>query len=759
MKKLLLAFLLTFSAFGATGDITGVAVNTNGWDLFIWVSGSTTNGTYAAMGFGTNNTITGSEKIVLTLTSQGYDDTGAATTVSRTLYGTKYVRHPYPSDAYPGDVVDGSSVRLRFALSDYVYTGDSNVTATIAASLYTQSGTPSAAGSGLSVTNNSTATYQRVVGNWSWPGYQLMDSSSKLRCVAFHSSARFGRPVRAVKFTVTDGTTTNTQTLTSATVDRTVGDAVPVVEYVSTSDLTSGLTQGAVLTCNFVAYPWVGDSSAILDTSTGTAAPTPLYGPIKAVCNRTGAYGTAEVWVSPSGNDATGSAYAYGTQNEAGAAKCLTINGAMVKLAAFNNSTYSRNDLGGGYIYLADGSYAWTGGSGSIGTVPNTWVTITRSASAAIENVILDTASGDADATDRVKITGVKVKGNANLYFNGIEALWFDQCNIDQTGIGNTGWAMVYGAGNWWITRNNVIKLYQGLIPFSTQNTPPCLIRGNNITATFTTTGSPLFVYTVLGNKTSGTVATLSGWFKSFISGSSTPTSIQPIVGFNAMWGINCVSLPVWSDFHNRAVTNIACVQNIFENYTNGAASLFAPAGDGSVAASSPVKNVIMWHNTFVGQRVNYAYNDTTTNAPLREQWWMVSNLYDDPNIKSDTFSPQDGVRVGNWSVLYGVGSKGEMLTQVTNIGASGFTREFAGINAVEPVNVSSGYMKYRTRASYNGSAAGAGFGDYRLGSDSPTFALVPAWVLPFDIAGAPRGRMDPPGAYAAGQVRKGGMF
>ena len=106
----------------------------------------------------------------------------------------------------------------------------------------------------------------------------LSGSTGTNRCVAFHAYGRYGRPVRVVKFTTTDGTVTDTQYIKTMSIDKTMGDAVYVPEYICTFNNTQ-FTQSAALTCNFVAYPWIGDSGSILDTSTGTADPTPAFGP------------------------------------------------------------------------------------------------------------------------------------------------------------------------------------------------------------------------------------------------------------------------------------------------------------------------------------------------------------------------------------------------------------------------------------------------------------------------------------------------
>ena len=96
---MLVAALFALRAAAAPGDILSVEVETNGWVLEVAIQGAGTNGAYN-FGLGTNNTLTGGEKVKVTVTSMGFNDTGAPTTVQRIIYGTFALRFPYPNQAY-----------------------------------------------------------------------------------------------------------------------------------------------------------------------------------------------------------------------------------------------------------------------------------------------------------------------------------------------------------------------------------------------------------------------------------------------------------------------------------------------------------------------------------------------------------------------------------------------------------------------------------------------------------------------------------
>ena len=130
------------------------------------------------------------------------------------------------------ETVSASRLTVTIALSDFIYPGDT-ATANLRSGLYKQ-GSSSAAASAVAVVNQSILVTPRVIGNWSWPGWQRITGTNfDLRCVVFHRSGQSGRPVRVVKFWATDQHGHSvTNFVTNPTIDPSVADAVPVIEYV-----------------------------------------------------------------------------------------------------------------------------------------------------------------------------------------------------------------------------------------------------------------------------------------------------------------------------------------------------------------------------------------------------------------------------------------------------------------------------------------------------------------------------------------------
>lgn len=737
----------------ATGDILSVTIPAEGYYAEILIEGLAIGGTYS-MGLGTNNTVSASTKLVFTVVSLGYDDTGAATTITRTIYGTIKRRKIYPNEATMDETTSGSDVIVRVNLSEYIYQkdnvgGGNSGTApvvSILAGLYTNGSSSNASGASFPVTNNSTLAYPKVIGNWAWPGYQLMDSTSKLRAVAFHNSAKDGRPVRAVKFSVFDGTTTNTQIITAPTCDLGFGDASPVVEYVSTADLTSGLTQGAELTCNFIAYPWMGDSGALLDTSAGTADPTPLVGPIKGVCDRTGAYQKTYALVDPTGSDAgANTVYPSASFDPLTAYKFLTIGKAAAAIAAYNNANYGRNDVGAGIVYLNAGNYAWLGSSNVYGTTPKTWITIKPADGVSRASVVINTASGNGDISDRIKVENCTITVTTVNVFTNVAVIWHHLCEFNTTNIGcwNTT------AGIFYVTQCKVTNLNQGFRPSGTANCSPAIIRGNNLTGF----KHGILCYTVLGNLKTTRYTPSSGLFFTEINGMTGPQPVNFIIAYNNIlgWEVGAGSSIIdCGTYVGPNTVGGAIIQNVFENCQSSGGGLGSICASDAITTNTPLENMIIWHNVFLGQRLFLGYNDAGVITKYRRHWSIKNNYWDRSANKGDTFTPGNANRIGAWEITNQVSASGNNHEQNMISLPNNFFMEFAGISSYQPaLQGTLTHADFINRQASDGTNPSTGDGNYRLNPTSPLIGLPVDLVLPYDLDGASRGvSSNATGAY-----------
>lgn len=741
------AMLVGLRAIAAPGDIVGAQVETNGWVLNLWVSGMGTNGTYTH-GLGASNTLTGTEKLRVTFTTQGYTDACALTTNQMTVVGTKRLRLPYPGDAFADEQISDGNLRVRIALSQPIYAGDSNVTAVLSAGLYAQGGTNSAAAT-VSVTNSSAATYpsKAAFANWSWPGFSTVGSTITPRVVAFETYGQSNRPVRAVMFTATDGLVTVTNIQTETQIDASISNALPVQEFVGSLS-TATLAAKSNITIRARAFPWRGDATCVVDSGSGEfSQPTGNFGPQYVVNDKDGTFGQAFAVVDTAASDASG--YVTNSFNSGSPPTAFrTISGAAKAIAIFNGQYGSRSNCANSVIYLQSGSHAWTGTNLTVlnSPVAQTWLTITPFPGVARSNAVIASQSGSYQIGGvsgdgvKVKLSNVAVTVNALSFYN-FHYIWLDECEI------NSPYSGLFNRMYWSVTRSEVTELGQGFNATAGYGSASVLVRGNYIRKL----GAGGMVYTVLGNHIEDS-ASLGAW--SWFGTSHTAPPAGPIFAFNAMYKWGNYSLSPLRFGRTTNDTRFAIIGNLVEVRTN------AVSGVGEIGSFSiPTKGVLIWNNTLVGQRVLLAYNDTGTNRVLHEQWSVKGNIFDDANIKMDTFGTPNANRTGGWEQLWGVNWSDNWAMETGSIAPAPFYNEFVGINSyffLDPTP--SDTLKFINRMAADGTNGFAGGGDYRLQTNSPLW-LHGARVQPlkWDLAGELRGTNGPPGAYGAGGEAQGG--
>ena len=199
-------------------DLTPVSQYVNGYTAEATVKGVAPAGVTSAYGFTPASAPfnPASNYLAIPVTSPGYNSSAVLTTISRTVYGTSWLRQVQPNYTLPTEAASGSNALIDITLSDFVYGSDTLGAATLQSALYTSGGTVSRAGS-VMPTNASTQAYPKPICVWVTPPGQRVGASGSLtvemRCD--HVYGQSGRSVAAVVFTVTDGTHTATKTVSS----------------------------------------------------------------------------------------------------------------------------------------------------------------------------------------------------------------------------------------------------------------------------------------------------------------------------------------------------------------------------------------------------------------------------------------------------------------------------------------------------------------------------------------------------------------
>ena len=754
MKRLILFLLLGVSVHAQT--ITGAAVQAGGWDIWLYVTGLNTNGAHDLGWFG-NNYI-GSNKLTLTLTSKAYNDAGEETTEGRVLYGTKQLRIPATTNNQ--ETVTASGLILKYGLTEYVAAGCTNLSLNTLTGLYSQGGSNLAAVTSMAVTNLSTQNYPQVIANWSWPGFTYVDSTTVTQYVfGAEASARNGRPLRLVRGTATDGT--NTATVTALRMAKSsFGGAIESPDYQLVFDLSS-FPRPNYIRFDFAAFPWIGDTNSVLDTAkVSDIHPTPKPAGITNLVDGSSAFPIVRAIVATNGNNTTGVAATrtYWATNTSPPA-FATVGGALVAIAATNNALHGFNHTSGGIIKMRAGRHGYLGSTCTLANGPRIFVELEPEDGVSRDDVVFHAAVTDARCTDdkdMLLMRNVTMSvTNATMFLRHAH-LWHDQCQF----LDSTASALFQASGgvqnNWYITRCVISNLTQGIRPFTTQPMSPAIVRGNRIVGNTTS----LQIFTTIGNVKEVGGSTQFSMFTD-VGGGSTPVGWGQIAAYNAVFNArllgNILSVGTVSNINKGFIF----ANNLFEQCTNNTAST---AYFLAVQEGLNYTNVMTWHNTMVGTKNFFGYNDNGTNVWYRWLWSHYNNIWEDDNEKSDEFGTPDPNRVGNWPMRFGAYSAGNVLLETLDVGATlSFTPDFVGTFAWMPTTDPSttNFPAFRNRLAFDGTNVMSGGGDYRLHTRSPIWNLtydyrnrVRKWVLPFDLRGNYRGESDPPGAFNEGNAR-----
>jgi len=721
VKQLLLILLLAVSGWSATGDIVSVSIDTSGWFAHIAIEGLDTNGTY---NLGDSIDLKPNyAKMQFTVSSEGYNASLVRSKHSRIVYGTKSLRNVYPYEADYADTLIGGNVVCKIALSSAIFERDSFITVNIGSGFYTQGIESNNSASDLSVTNNSNAEYPKVIGNWSYPGQSVVTGNFTVRGCFAHYSAEQGKMIQGVKFTATDE---HSNTFTSSVLNPIFSND-SIIEFFDTIDV-SGFTVGDKITVNWTAYPIWGDS---LYTGDGVNTwPTPKYCPqyYKYIADRYCAV------VDPSQADnTTGQTALHSTFNPASPPPAFKDMFAAINAIRVAMGTA---DISGGIVYLRNGNHTIYGDSMTAGTVANYWLEL-RSFPNESPVINAKTSGANLPVNSYVKAQGIEFQLASGSVFNSETGIWIDSC-IDN----NTSGILLETINVTYLT-NSVINGGQNL-PYSNLNAPVALIRGCELNFSYR-----IVPYMVIGCRAS--THTDAPTFVSFYTGMTATQSDNVFIGFNKI-ARNERILELAQI--NAIGHGIALVQNIFEKTTT-VNNLGLLAGDKSI--SPYVYNVLLFHNTIMGERLNHAYNDHNLNglSPLPRLYWSLKNnifgrtaiVKDDDTHNGDP----DGVRTGGWSVVYGNGTSGNVTIGIM----SGFKNEFFGFKSKfgdldtsfsANSTVQQNYIKFVADKSYTGT--GTGNGDYHLTEGSEAIGNAYDWVLPYDLDGNQRYSGGAAGAY-----------
>lgn len=753
----------------AAGDILSVTIGDEGWFIDVVVEGFTTGATYDfGLVGGTPTALTP----YLTVVSEGYDAAGVLGTISRKVYLTLPLRQAYPAQASLQESASGGNLTVRVSLAEFVYdddraggAGTSGTDPVLTAPVgWITSGGVKSNPATVTAVNSSTLPYPKVIASWARPDRERLTTAEvKLSAVAFHQHPRNRRPVAAVKFAATNGTQNATQIITAPQVDGTYADATPVVEYLGTVPLT-GFADDTLVTCDFTAYPWVGDENSVATTTAAVDAdeytgklPRQYY-----VLDTDGSRGYPIVVVSPAGNDAllyTDAVKASDTQGNRDAAALTpvaTLGRAMRLLYDHNNAVNGRANPQGGTIYITGG-----GTLEVMGTIPSTpttvvgnawtWTTVKPLPGGAAPTLIPDATGGDrAQVAKGVKWSGCTFERSADAYWlrtggtATFRTLAID-CTFRDTRASNTYGSLMVDVGAPWFVRCAFEKV------IAAGNTRP-RYRGCSAAAGYSF--GQLLLH-IGGNFTHDATPPPGNVFAN--PSSQANDAEGAILAFSRFYKLSR-QLGAWFQLAGVAYTQgAAIVQNLVELLdTTGAPAVFM-SGDGT---TSSTRDCIIWHNTVAGQRVNLFYNDSGTAKTPHLGHGARLNAFDYYAHKGDLFNAptggQSGGRTGGWAVDNGVLNGGNRNQR----GELAFQQRFPGLGSLRGTSQSPLILDFVDDRSFR--TTNTGGGDYRPRATSALLEVEAEQMFAYDIAGATRAPVDAAGAYAALDPKappRGGFF
>jgi hypothetical protein len=584
--------------------------------------------------------------------SPGYDTAGLPVTRRRTIPITKRIRQPYPNHA----TLTASDV----ALSHYVYAGDSIVGA---------------------AANDSAVPYPKVIADWALPPKRHCPPGGTLavEVVALHAFARNGRPVACVRIT---GTPSSGSPVTRTATWQRSADGTPCYRAAFPF---GDFTPGQDVSFTFACFPWIGDASAVRDTSAGSF---PSYAAASAPqVHWWGAPPSQRVaFVSVSGNDGTGA-----VQSSLAAARAAPFASLAAALQALVSDGGA--NLSGARLVIGAGTHSWPSASPT-GTrlAPDTWFSIEGDpddpdprtncvVQAAGTSYIAPLApAAGAYAWARIAHLGVGIPNGSYGFISGTTSRtwwWFDDVTFHTAMAGGTAWssaAVAYVTGGSW-TRSAT----GAVLPGASTNLRLPLVRG-------VSTNAPASASLILS--ATADASALSGTVYSIGSANLRAENLMLFNSRLAAWLGNtaaALGLGVTPDFKD-----IAVVQCDFEA-SNGAINPCAAFGENFDPPRS--------HD-------NILFDYVTTRGGTDQESLRI-NIHNDPNaggqpaspsgpqasyrnvfvrrcrskwiaIKDDVFDA-NGNLVQGWAKMYGVGWRDLSSARSPD----NFAGEFFGLNSL----------------------------------------------------------------------------
>lgn len=651
----------------------------------------------------------------VTVQRQGFDATGAAATITDTLYTTKRVRQPYPNHE--------SLTADKVTLGEVIYSTD-----TIAG-----------------VTNNSAETSPKPICAWTMEGRRLVGNGIDWEIVAFHVNGRGRQFVPCVQVRATDGTTTTArQTVSTTALSTHAEDANPIEVFKGTLDVTALAT--GLVTLEARVPPFIGGAASV--RSTGDTAVAREFSPRYFYRDAARFASPPLAYVASTGNDTTG----VWSTNAATAAGTpfLTVAGAMT---AMDNATRGAPATGG----FMDGCRIRIVDTVSIGSVA---VTRPQNVASPVIERAPGTARGSAIVTWRANF---RPRLGVGTLLGGLTegAISFFDVTLNRTGaftlIGESAAPLqchfrnvaLANSSATEFNNSNSVSYFYGVVNTGTPITwgrstgiQKRLIRGvtadlaNNSLESWVTIGCNITRPSGLDSEdpSKGFINYINKWLN--------PSSTGGVGAFTG--AVSGADFGPYVQVQNLVETTHATPSTAGIRFAN----------DGALGN---LVHSVNYANTHTGYgsagRQNQLYDESTA-LRFHKLHLDRGNIYSQMNTKGDIFQT-DGTRLRQFAYTHGIGAQGNFSMFRVNGGVSE-QKTYAGPGSL--INTTSDtvrqdplFVDYKGTGGSGGTPiAGAGGGNYVLQAGSPARGIVAVPLLRFDLAGNARpATNDAAGVYA----------
>jgi hypothetical protein len=662
--------------------------------------------------------------VFFTVTRQGFDATGGATTLSQNLLVTRREQQLPPNFA--------SLSSDQVVLSDYVYSGDTV----------------------LGATNNSTEVSPKPVAQSVRADRRNVGNTLPKEWLEVVAAHRDG--IACVEWTISNAGGSVTVRSSNIMVSDFPGDKYAVLCYRPAADVDiTALTDNSPVTVNIKVYPRFGVASSVLDSS----AQTDLWTFRDRIFHKRTAP-PFYVYVGPTGNDGTG---VISTNDmTARANPYLTFGAANL---ALRNRAAPNDNVDFCVMRIMEGSATtWSNGTSSPRRIQNgassefvieadplaaTTPTLTFATSAVSFHMEREPANlaGWCQARVRnlrIERTGAGVIQNNAATVRRLHLVW-ENCE----------WA--FGA--------NTNNLYNSdLLQVSTEGLT------TNFTGSSThwnISGTTIQHWLLRG--VSSRAGIISGWSIhgcDFHNAGTMGVSCEYISG-----GISgsMITSSRFEDIHEtRGLVNFAnatvvgwlFVNNIVEYPFANSVRILRLSGDGNTGNTT---HCMIWHNTIPGSNTNGSCNlfyDETNPSVNVDYPAIVYRTHKFHSVVGTIFSQMatkgaafvnNALHNGNAAFVYGVGCRGNFFMDRGTDDSTQFTfrqqcrGRLSKNGPTVPPSLKPGFV---TPGHVDDNVAGSGNGNYPLIGGANAKAMVENSPWPFDVTGAARGTLASAGAY-----------